>query len=91
MVPRTYSDRFSRLCRAADVDRIKLHNLSHSLAMLWLAQGYPIDVCAAMLGHTVQVFMTKYVRQSPRERIREYARPIVRAAQIPRPVSPRHR
>lgn len=80
IVPRTYSDRFGKLCVVAGVPRIKLHNVRHSLAQLMIERRIPLDVAAAILGHTLAVFMTKYVRQSPRDRIKEHARPIIRAA-----------
>jgi integrase len=78
--PRTYSDRFSRLCVAAGVPRIKLHNVRHSLAQLMIERRVPLDVAAATLGHTLQVFMSRYVRQSPKDRIKEHARAFVPAA-----------
>jgi len=78
--PRTYSDRFARLCESAGVPRIKMHNVRHSLAQLMIERRIPLDVCAATLGHSLQVFMTSYVRQSPSDRIKEHARPFVRAA-----------
>lgn len=78
--PRTYSDRFAGLCRTAGVPRIKLHNVRHSLAQLMIERRVPFDVAAATLGHTLQVFMTRYVRQSPKDRIKEHSRAFIRAA-----------
>lgn len=69
-----------KLCQAAGVPRIKLHNVRRSLAQLMIERRIPLDVAAAILGHSLAVFMTKYVRQSPRDRIKEHASPIVLAA-----------
>jgi uncharacterized SAM-dependent methyltransferase len=40
----------------------------------------PLDVAAAILRHTLAAFMSDYVRQSPRDRIKEHASSIVLAA-----------
>ena len=80
LTPRTYGDRFAGLCPSANVPVIRLHKLRATLAQFWLAQGVPQDVCAAALGHTLQVFVNFYVPRAENQRIREYARPLVTAA-----------
>lgn len=50
--PESMSDRFDRLCTAAGVRTIRLHDLRHSAASLMLADGTPVKVVQELLGHS---------------------------------------
>lgn len=64
-VPDVYSRRFARLCRAAGVPVIHLHNTRHTAASLLLAAGFPPVDVAAWLGHSVEVLLSRYARALP--------------------------
>ncbi|WP_433781594.1 tyrosine-type recombinase/integrase [Actinomycetospora sp. CA-101289] len=49
--PEHFSDRFDRLCAAADVPRIRLHDTRHTAASLMLAAKTPVKIVQEMLGH----------------------------------------
>jgi integrase len=68
-----YSDRFRRLCSAAGVPVIKLHSVRHTLAQWMIALGVPPDAAAALLGHTVEVFMNTYLPEAGAAGIRHAA------------------
>lgn len=56
--PEVYSDRFRRLCVAAGVRLMNLHSVRHSLAFMLHQAGVAPADCAALLGHTVEVFLS---------------------------------
>lgn len=64
IAPQVYSDRFTRLCVAAGVRGIKLHNLRHSLAFRFIELGVSPADAAAYLGHTPEVFLSTYLPHS---------------------------
>ena len=50
--PETFSTRFESLAAAADLPRIRLHDLRHTAASLMLASGENVKVVAELLGHS---------------------------------------
>jgi integrase len=79
--PEVYSDRFRRLCAAADVRTINLHSVRHSLAF-WLHQiGVAPADAAALLGHSVEFHMSVYLPHSGAAGIQAAARALGAAAQ----------
>ena len=64
MRPELYSDRFRRLSRQAGLRVIHLHLVSHTLAVAMNRAGVaPVDA-APPLGHTVDVYVSTYLRPS---------------------------
>jgi len=60
--PDTLSDFWRELCSAAKVRQIRLHDARHSCASIMHAQGVPIAVISAWLGHADPAFtMRTYV------------------------------
>lgn len=60
--PDTLSDFWRELCTAAKVRQIRLHDARHSCASIMHAQGVPIAVISAWLGHADPAFtMRTYV------------------------------
>jgi integrase len=55
--PDYVSKRFLRLCEAADVPRIRVHDLRHTCATLLLANGVPLALVSKVLRHS-QVSIT---------------------------------
>jgi integrase len=56
------SDFWRELCSAAKVRQIRLHDARHSCASIMHAQGVPIAVISAWLGHADPAFtMRTYV------------------------------
>ena len=53
--PDFYSDEFARLCRAAELPRIRLHDSRHTINSLMAAAGVPRHIRAAWCGHTEDV------------------------------------
>jgi integrase len=49
--PEHFSDRFDRLCTAAAVRRVRLHDTRHTAASLMLAAGRSVKVAQEMFGH----------------------------------------
>lgn len=72
--PEVYSDRFRRLCAAAGVPVINLHSVRHSLAFMLHQAGVAPGDCAALLGHTVEVFLSTYLPHSGAAGIQAAAR-----------------
>jgi integrase len=60
--PEVYSDRFRRMCSAAGVPVIRLHNVRHTIALLLKLSGKPPWVGAGLLGHSVEVHEKTYAR-----------------------------
>jgi integrase len=54
--PDTLSDFWRELCGAAKVSQIRLHDARHSCASIMHAQGVPIAVISAWLGHADPAF-----------------------------------
>lgn len=59
--PEAYSDRFTELCKAADVPVVRLHDVRHTLALMMHRAGQAPADAAALLGHTVAVRLETYV------------------------------
>jgi integrase len=56
---------FTRLCQAAGVRRVRLHDLRHTFATLAMEQGVPARVVAAQLGHaSAAIAMDRYAHVS---------------------------
>lgn len=49
--PDAYSDAFARLCKAAGVPAIRLHDARHSCLSLLEKAGVPISIVSAWAGH----------------------------------------
>ncbi len=62
--PQTYSDAFARLCKAAGLPRIRLHDCRHSANSLLEKLGVPDSVRASWFGHTIQVNRSTYTHAS---------------------------
>ncbi len=64
--PEAYSDRFTELCKAAGVPRIRMHDVRHTLGLTMHRAGQaPADV-AALLGHTLGTHLGVYVPRTER-------------------------
>ena len=62
--PQTYSDAFARLCHAAGLPKIRLHDCRHSANSLLEKLGVPDSVRASWFGHTIQVNRSTYTHAS---------------------------
>jgi integrase len=49
--PDYISHRWARLCRQADLPKMRLHDLRHFAATSLLAAGVPVNIVAGRLGH----------------------------------------
>ena len=65
--PERYSDEFARLCRAAGVPVIRLHDTRHTANSLMAAAGVPDHIRAAWCGHTVAVNVATYTHARPED------------------------
>jgi integrase len=65
--PERYSDEFARLCRAAGVPVIRLHDTRHTANSLLAAAGVPDHIRAAWCGHTVAVNVATYTHARPED------------------------
>lgn len=63
--PNLVSDEFERLVKAAGLPVIRLHDLRHNAASLFLAAGIPVEVVAKMTGHDVNVLRDVYHSLNP--------------------------
>jgi site-specific recombinase XerD len=63
--PNLVSDEFDRLVVAARLPIIRLHDLRHNAASLFLATGIPVEVVAKMTGHDVNVLRDVYHSLNP--------------------------
>jgi site-specific recombinase XerD len=63
--PNQVSDEFERLVKAAGLPVIRLHDLRHNAASLFLAAGIPVEVVAKMTGHDVKVLRDVYHSLNP--------------------------
>ena len=62
LVPRSYLDRFRRLCKAAGVPVIRLHDTRHTCGTMMANEKVPPQLIAAWLGHAkVSFTMETYV------------------------------
>ena len=50
--PDRISKLFTHACRAADVPAIRLHDLGHTAATLWLRQGVGLQTVSDLLSHS---------------------------------------
>lgn len=64
--PEVYSLRFRALCSAANVARIRLHAVRHTLALMLHRGGVAPADAASMLGHTVGTHLAFYVPKTER-------------------------
>jgi integrase len=62
--PELYSDRFRTLCRETGLRTIYLHFVRHTLAVELIRAGVTIVDAAALPGHTPDVFVSTYLRES---------------------------
>jgi integrase len=62
--PELYSDRFRMLSRQAGLRPIHLHLVRHTLAVALNRAGVAIVDAAPLLGHTVDVYVSTYLRPS---------------------------
>ena len=65
--PQTYSDAFARLCKAAQLPRIRLHDCRHSTNSLLEHLGVSDSIRAAWFGHTVTVNRGIYTHSKPED------------------------
>ncbi len=63
--PQTYSDAFARLCKAAGLPKIRLHDCRHSTNSLLEHAGVPDSIRASWFGHTVAVNLGTYTHVKP--------------------------
>lgn len=62
-LPKTAGAAITRTARLAGLsDKVTPHTLRHNCAQTWLSAGVPIPQCARMLRHSIQVFLSTYVR-----------------------------
>ena len=59
--PEWYTDEFRRLCTAADLPRIRLHDTRATMNSILERVGVPDSVRAQWLGHTVAVNRGSYL------------------------------
>lgn len=64
--PEAYSDRFTELCKVAEVPRIRLHDVRHTLALTMHRAGQAPADAAALLGHTLAMHLEVYVPRTER-------------------------
>ncbi len=63
--PEALSDRFQAVAAKAELPRIRLHEIRHSLATALAANPNVADIdAAALLGHDVAVFHARYAQRS---------------------------
>ena len=62
--PQTWSDSFARLCKAAALPRIRLHDCRHSTNSLLEHLGVSDSIRAVWFGHTIQVNRSTYTHAS---------------------------
>lgn len=65
--PERYTDEFKRLCAAAGVPVIRLHDVRHTANSLLAAAGVPDHIRAAWCGHTVAVNVSTYTHARPED------------------------
>ena len=64
--PEAYSDRFRVLCREAELRKIDLDYVGHTLAGIMHRAGVAPADAAALLGHTLAVHLSTYVPSTER-------------------------
>jgi len=65
--PQTYSDAFARLCKAAQLPKIRLHDCRHSTNSLLEHLGVSDSIRAAWFGHTVTINRGTYTHARPED------------------------
>jgi integrase len=65
--PQTYSDMFTRLCAAAGLPKIRLHDCRHSTNSLLEHLGVSDSIRASWFGHTVAVNVSTYTHTRPED------------------------
>jgi integrase len=64
--PTSVSNAFRAACRRLGLPLIRLHDTRHTAASLMLADGVPVTVVSAVLGHSSpQITMTTYAHMLP--------------------------
>ena len=64
--PEAYSDRFRVLCREAELRKIDLHYVRHTLAGIMHRAGVAPADAAVLLGHTLAFHLSTYVPSTER-------------------------
>lgn len=59
--PEAYSDEFARICKAAGLEKIRLHDTRATLNSILENDGVPDSLRAAWLGHTIAVNRSAYL------------------------------
>jgi integrase len=59
--PEAYSDRFAVLSRQADVSKVRMHSVRHTVALIGHRAGIAPADMAALLGHTLAVHYATYL------------------------------
>lgn len=62
-----YSDEFGRICKAAGLPVIRLHDARHTINSLMAAAGVPPHIRAAWCGHTEEVNEDTYTHARPED------------------------
>jgi integrase len=65
--PQTYSDAFARLCKAAGLPKIRLHDCRHSTNSLLEHLGVSDSIRAQWFGHTLAVNRDVYTHSRPED------------------------
>lgn len=65
LLPDYVSSKHTRLCKAAGLDAIRMHDLRHSCASMMLAQGVPVATVAAILGQDPAITLRVYAHVIP--------------------------
>jgi integrase len=65
--PDWFTDEFHRICAAAGVPRIRLHDARHTTSSLLAAAGVPDHIRAAWCGHTTAVQVSTYTHARPED------------------------
>jgi integrase len=54
--PQSFNQTFKRIARAADLRRIRLHDVRHTHATIAIASGIPVKIVSERLGHESPAF-----------------------------------
>jgi integrase len=75
---------FNTICKAAEVRKIRLHDLRHTHVSLARRQGVALEVVSARLGHTRSSFTADVYRHTFEDEIEEAAIPLSSLLAAPR-------